>query len=68
MASYKAEICLKKKITPRTNIPLLSLRMSEQQLKETTLRLLTVVIIVVLKWFVRIAIRRSYLIGPLISF
>ena len=31
MASLKVEICLKKKTTPSTNIPLLSLRKSEQQ-------------------------------------
>ena len=30
MASLKVEICLKKKTTPSTNIPLLSFRKSEQ--------------------------------------
>ena len=31
MASYKVEICLKKKPTPSTSIPLLSYRKSDQQ-------------------------------------
>ena len=31
MASYKVEICLKKKTHPSTNIPLPSYRKSEQQ-------------------------------------